>query len=199
MKRLLFLLLTVSFSAAIAAEIREFDLKTVTRLGNELIRVSERPDKGATDPMRKRAVQTAKAAVKGRLFEVRYDYVVLDDPDGSGYLVYALAVADTKRFMQTGGDFRVTVSADGGTVERIDLLAAFAQQKLKKGDELAALVCSQPGSNLPVETWLYTSHVYGVPVDVLTSDQSFWAIASGKIRKYSKAELDAAESKSKKK
>ena len=61
-----------------ASEIREFDLKTIERLGNELTRVSQTRDKGATTPDRKRAKQTAIAALKGKLFDIRYDYVVLD-------------------------------------------------------------------------------------------------------------------------
>src|ERR1700682_1036867 len=77
-------------AAAFAAEIREFDLKTIERLGNELTRVSQTSERGATNPVRKRARQTAIAALRGRLFNIRYDYVVLDDPDGSGFLVYAL-------------------------------------------------------------------------------------------------------------
>jgi len=78
--------------AARASEIREFDVKTLERLGNELTRVSQTPDRGATTPERKRAKQTAIAALKGKLFDIHYDYVVLDDPDGSGLLVYALAL-----------------------------------------------------------------------------------------------------------
>src|SRR5947207_15329621 len=101
-----FLLATLVFSvSAFAAEIREFDLKTLERLGNELVRASQRPDRGATDPIRKRAMQTAKAALRAKLFDATYAAVVLKDPDGSGFLVYALALADTKRMTQTGGHF----------------------------------------------------------------------------------------------
>jgi hypothetical protein len=49
MKRLVFLLLVLPFVAAFASEIREFDLKTTAQLGRELNRVSQRPDKGATN------------------------------------------------------------------------------------------------------------------------------------------------------
>lgn len=192
------LILTLALSGALgAAEIREFDLRTLERLGNELIRASRSSDRGATDPVRKRALQTARAAVRNRLFDATYDAVVLNDPDGKGFLVYALALADTKRMIQTGGHYRVTVSADGGTAERIDLLSGFIQQTLEK--ELAAIVSTQHSSNLPAETWLYTSHVYRVPVALGTKDKAFWTIANGKMHKLTKAEIDAIESKSKKK
>lgn len=195
---LLLLILFASVSAS-ASQIREFDLKTLERLGNELVRASQRPDRGATDPVHQRARQTAKAALKKKLFNATYEAVVLNDPDGSGFLVYALALADTKRMTQTGGHFRVTVSADGRTVERIDLLSAFIQQKIEKGKELAAIVSSQNSSNLPAETWIYTSHVYGIPVALVTRDGAFWTIDNGKIHKLTKAEMDATEPKSKKK
>ena len=76
--------------AAVASEIRVFDVKTLERLGNELTRASQRADRGATTPERKRAQQTAKAALQGHLFDIHYDYVVLDDPGGNGLLVYAV-------------------------------------------------------------------------------------------------------------
>jgi hypothetical protein len=190
-------LLSISATLAAASEIREFSVPTLERLGSELVRESQRPDRGATDPVRKRARQTAMAALRGKLFDLRYDYVVLNDPDGRGFLVYGLALADAMRVIQTGGHYRVTVSADGGTVERIDLLAAVTQQKLEQG--LEAIVSTQHSSNLPVETWVYTSHVYRVPVAVTTKDLAFWTIANGKMHKYTQAEIDAFEAKPKKK
>jgi hypothetical protein len=194
----LFLATIIFATAAVAAEIREFDLRTHERLGRELIRASQRADRGATDPVRKRALQTARAAVKNRLFEVRYDYVVLDDPDGSGFLVYALALADTRRMIQTGGHYRVTVSDDAGTVERIDLLSGFTQLKHEKADKTLTIVSTQHSSNLPVETWLYTSYAYRVPVYLATKDKTFWTIFK-KIHKLTKAEIDSADYDARKK
>src|ERR1700730_17658019 len=100
------------FSAtAFAGEIREFDLKTIERLGNELTRVSQTSEKGATTAARKRAKQTAIAALQGKLFNIHYDYVVLNDPDGSGFLVYALGRGSKPGDTVVFGHFRVTVSA----------------------------------------------------------------------------------------
>lgn len=117
----LILFLTVASSSAFAAEIREFDLKTTAQLGRELYRVSQQPDRGATNAVRKRARQTAIDALKNRLFKIHYDYVVLDDLDRSGFLVYALSTKPGEIVM--GGQFRVTVSADGGKAERVDALS----------------------------------------------------------------------------
>src|SRR5882724_1617047 len=107
----------LSVASAFAGEIREFDVKTIERLGNELTRVSQTPDRGATTPDRKRAKQTAIAALKGKLFDIHYDYVVLDDPDGSGLVVYALASTGKPNEFVLAGHFRVTVSADGAKAE----------------------------------------------------------------------------------
>src|SRR5205823_2660615 len=90
MKRVLVPLLICPFLAAFAGEIREFDLKRVERLGLELDRVSRRPDRGATNDVRKRARQTGIDAVQGRLYKIHYEFVVVDDPDGTGFLIYAL-------------------------------------------------------------------------------------------------------------
>src|SRR5438552_12932150 len=108
---------------AFASEIREFDVQTLQQLGNELIRVSQTDDKGATTPERKRAKQAAMAALKGKLFDIHYDYVVLNDPDRSGFLVYALGKGPKLGDVVVCGHFRVTVSADGAKVERIDALS----------------------------------------------------------------------------
>jgi hypothetical protein len=57
--------------------------------------------------VRKRAQQTAKAGLQGKLFNIRYDYVVLDDPDGSGLLVYALGRGSKAGDTVVFGHFRV--------------------------------------------------------------------------------------------
>src|SRR5437660_10857752 len=118
--------------SVLGSEIREFDIKTIELLGNELTRVSQSPQKGATTPARKRAKQTAMAALQGKLFNIHYDYVVLDDPDGSGFLVYALAASRNSDEIMLGGHRRVSVSADGGKAERVDLLSRGWEDASKK-------------------------------------------------------------------
>jgi hypothetical protein len=148
------------FTATFAGEIREFDLKTTAQLGRELSRVSQRPDKGATNDVRKRARQTGIDAVKNRLFKIRYEYLVLGDPDRSGFLVYALPTKPGEIVM--GGQFRVTVSADGGKAERVDALSRsllFSPKPPKglEGQKPLTVSMSQIVSNKPLETCVYTS------------------------------------------
>ena len=176
-----------ALSTAFASEIREFDLKTIERLGNEITRESQRPDRGATSPVRKRAKQTAIAALQGKLFNIHYDYVVLDDPSGNGLLVYALGSTGKSGQVVLGGHVRVSVSADGGVVRRIDPLSRtlmIEDEKhtgLPKGTHLVASNYNQIVSNKPVETLIYTSALSRKHIFVQTPDGKMWQVGNGKM------------------
>ena len=181
---LVLLVLGVAFAAA--AEIREFDLKTVSRLGREMNRVSQRADKGATDAVRKRAQQTAIGALKGRLFKIRYDFRVVEDPDGSGFLVYAMPSKPGEIVL--GGNFRVTVAADGSKAERIDamartLLPAPKPPKGSEGQKPVFVTMSQLVSNRPLETCVYTSlhDKVMVSVGMVNDNAKVWVFVGDKI------------------
>lgn len=127
---------------------------------------------------------TAAAALRDQLYDgVRYDYIVLDDPAGGGFLVYALAKAKRKGDVITGGHFRAGVSADGSAVGWIDLLSQLIHQpKPDKGNTLAAIASTQSEGKLPAETWIYTSELYHMPMYVaVIADGSIWAVANGRI------------------
>jgi hypothetical protein len=173
-------------SSAFGSQIREFDVKTVSRLGAQLARLSDTPEKGATSPTRKRARDTAVAALNGRLFEIPYNYVVVDDPDGSGFLVYALAQAKNEIIL--GGHFRVTVSADGSKAERVDALSnSLLRQppppKGHEGEKPLTVSMSQIVSNRPLETCVYTSlhDKVIVSVGMVNDNAKVWAFVGEKI------------------
>jgi hypothetical protein len=173
-------------SSAFGSQIREFDVKTVSRLGAQLARLSDTSEKGATNPTRKRARDTAVAALKGRLFDIPYNYVVVDDPDGSGFLVYALAHAKNEIIL--GGHFRVTVSADGSKAERVDALSnSLLRQppppKGHEGEKPLTVSMSQIVSNRPLETCVYTSlhDKVIVSVGMVNDNAKVWAFVGEKI------------------
>lgn len=175
-------------TAVFAGEIREFSVPTLERLGNELAQASQIPDRGATSPARKQARQNAIGALQGKLFNIRYNYVVLSDPDGGGFLVYALGIPPGANEVVLAGHFRVTVSADGKTVERVDALSR-SLLIIKKGEGLpagyksAGLYLGQLVSDKPVETLIYTNRLTGSPIVVFTSPQGRnWEIKNGKIK-----------------
>jgi hypothetical protein len=176
-------------SAALAAGIREFDIKTIERLGNELTQVSQTHDRGASTPAKKRARKIAIAALKGRLFDIRYDYVVLDDPDGSGFLVYALGKGRHPTDTVIDGHFRVTVSADGGKAESVDALSHTLFIDEENSPRVgtyrkSALSKSQAVGTRPVETLVYASNHMKIPIAVATPPKGqVWFIENGKIRK----------------
>jgi len=181
MRRVAILLVTCGVATAFAGGIREFDIPTLERLGNELTRVSQNPDRGASDAARKRARETAMAALKGKLFDTRYDYVVLSDPDGKRLLVYALAAAKYSDQVVMAGHFRVTVSADGTKSERVDALSKSLAHSGPKTDAVA-LWLIQLVSNKPVETLIYTSNLAKKPIYVRTPDGKTWEVGEGKMR-----------------
>ena len=177
------LVILLSVSSASAAEIREFDIETIERLGNELTRVSQRPDRGATSPVRKRAQQTAIAALKGRLFNIHYDYVVLDDPDGRGFLVYALGATNNPYKVVLAGHFRVTVSGNGEKTKRVDALSRSLEIS-NNTPKTAGMYMAQIVSSKPIETLIYTSNLTKMPIAVATPpDGQVWFIDHGKIIK----------------
>jgi hypothetical protein len=178
----LLLLLSISATLAAAGEIREFSVPTLERLGNELTRVSQSSDRGASDAARKRARETAAGALKGQLFNSRYDYVVLSDPDGKRLLVYALALSQQSDQVVMAGHFRVTVSADGRKAERVDALSKSLAHSGEIKTDTAALWLIQLVSNKPVETLIYTSNLAKKPIYVRTSDGKTWAVGEGKMR-----------------
>jgi hypothetical protein len=184
----LLITLLLFVASASAAGIREFSVPTLERLGNELTRVSQRPDRGATDSIRKRAQQTTIAALRGRLLNLRYDYVVLNDPDGKRFLVYALGKTGKPGETVLAGHSRVTVSADGSKAERVDALSKTMMvdsdltSGLPPGSKPLGMYFNQIVSNKPVETLIYTSHVARKPIYVGTPDGQVWLVRNGRMR-----------------
>jgi len=176
------LALALAATSLRAGEIREFSIPTLERLGNELTRASQSPDRGASDPARKRAKETAAAALKGKLFNASYDYVVLSDPAGKRLLVYALATTPKSDQVVMAGHFRVTVSADGTKAERIDALSKTLAFSGPVKTDTAALWLIQLVSNKPVETLIYTSNLAKKPIYVRTPDGKTWEVGEGKMR-----------------
>jgi hypothetical protein len=176
------LILSIGASLAAAGEIREFSVPTLERLGNELTRASQSPDRGASDAARKRARETAAAALRGKLFDTRYDYVVLSDPDGKRLLVYALAAAKYTDQLVLAGHFRVTISADGTKAERVDALSKSLAHSGPVETDAVALWLIQLVSNKPVETLIYTANLAKKPIYVRTPDGKTWVVGEGKMR-----------------
>ena len=134
---------------------------------------------------RARARETALKSLQGKFYDAPYNVEVLDDPKGSGFLVYALAASGDGREVILGGHFRISVSADGATAERVDALShgIIKLDRATSGGETAGFSATQAEGKLPVETFVYSSALYGVPIFVATRDGKIWRVANGKITK----------------
>jgi hypothetical protein len=138
--------------------------------------------------VRYKARNAAVAALQGRLFDINYNFEVLDDPDGKGFLVYALAAAQKSDEVILAGHFRVTVSADGTKAERVDALSKSLlfsgpiKSGSPTGDDTVALFLIQLVSNKPVETLIYTANLAKKPIYVRTPDGKTWIVEEGKMQ-----------------
>jgi hypothetical protein len=168
-----------------ASEIREFELQTIELLGRQLYEHRNQSAKSLSE-RQGRGVQVAKGALSGRI-DQSYKFVVLNDPDGSGFLVFALATSKVPSDVVLGIHYRVTVSADAKKVERVDALSRSAivmsSADVVKGYHSWGFSVSHIVSRTPLETHVYATLLYKTRLAVATMDRTVWGIENGKIRK----------------
>jgi hypothetical protein len=117
--------------------------------------------------------------------------VVLDDPDGAGFLVYFLRAKPAMDQVPVGGHYRFTVSADGKKVEQVDRLFASCLTMSKKapdGSTTEMIVMSHVVSPTPLETHVFLTLQEGLPFLVTTMDGMAWGIEKGEISKMGRIE-----------
>lgn len=116
----------------------------------------------------------------------RFNYAVLDEPAGEGFLVYLLRPKETNDVVPVGGHYRITVGADGKTVKQVDALSRSCLTMARKGEipedgELVSLCMSHIVSATPVETHVFLSLQERLPFYVITPDGVTWQVEGGKI------------------
>jgi len=112
------------------------------------------------------------------------NFVVLSDPDGSGFLVYILRPKVAMDEVPIGGHYRITVAADARHVEQVDRLSASCltqQRKGPKGETIVALTMSHVVSATPVETHVFLSLQEQMPFYVSTAADKIWKVEDGRI------------------
>ena len=120
-----------------------------------------------------------------------YRFIVLNDPNGSGHLVYALATSRNPTDIVVGLHYRVSVSADG-KVQRVDPLSRSPMvipansPDLPRGYHSVGFYCTCMVSTQPVETLVYVTLLHDRKCAVAMSDGSVWFIENGKITKNEK-------------
>jgi len=137
--------------------------------------------------VRFKALQTGTRALRGKLYNIDYNFEVLNDPDGSGFLIYALGATRKTSEVVLAGHFRVTVSSNGEKAERVDPLSEGVMVDDKnanhspKGYHDVAVFFNQVVSNKPVETFIYTSRLLGKDIFVGTPGGKVWCVRNGRM------------------
>jgi len=115
-----------------------------------------------------------------------YNTVALRDPEGDGWLVWALAASTDPKLTFVGGHYRFTISKDGTQIVRKDPLSraclTMKRQEPPPGGKLAAQISMQLVSEIPVETHVWLSLQSKLPSIVITPDRNVWAIENGKMQ-----------------
>jgi hypothetical protein len=113
-----------------------------------------------------------------------YNTVVLKDPEGDGWLAWALAASTDPKLVMAGRHYRLSVSADGTQALRTDALSrsclALRKDGAPAGATITGLFSTQIVSNIPVETFVFLSLQHHMPFFVGTPDRTVWEIAEGK-------------------
>jgi hypothetical protein len=174
-----------AFTSRTAFAIREFDIRTIESLGRKLYEKSQKGSSSQSE-LEQRAIRSAKDGLKG--IDLRgYRFLVLRDPKGSGFLVYALATSRDPEEIVVGIHYRVSVPVDASRVERVDALSrtriVARKKNLPQGYRLVGFVLAQVVSDKPVETLVYLTLRHNASCMVVTPDESVWWIEHGKIRK----------------
>jgi hypothetical protein len=137
--------------------------------------------------IRYRANQTAAKVLEKRLHNIGYNFEVLNDPDGSGFLVYAVGVTSKPSDVVVAGHFRVTISSDGEKAERVDPLSEGVMITNKNenhspaGYHDVAMYFNQVVSNKPVETFINASKLLQKDIFVRTPDGKVWCVHNGRM------------------
>ena len=116
-----------------------------------------------------------------------YNTVVLKDPEGDGWLAWALASTTKPDTVVTLGHRRLTVSADGSKVLRMDALSLSCgtmSVKDEDGNITKAVMMTQLVARLPVETYVFLSLQHPLPFLVMTAKDTVWMVHKGSISKF---------------
>lgn len=121
-----------------------------------------------------------------KLYTENYNSVLLPDPQGKGFLVYALAATMEPDQVVFGGHYRFTISETGEKIERIDRLSKsfLSVSKTPKPDsehKSVGLIVTHLVSATPIETHVFLGLLHKLPVYVTTPDGKVWRVDDGHI------------------
>jgi hypothetical protein len=116
-----------------------------------------------------------------------YNTLALKDPESDRWLVWTLATASEPGTVAIGGHVRFTISADGRTLISRDPLSlsciVAAQPQAAPGTRTGPSLVTHLMSDTPVETHVFVSLVYNMPLLVDVPDHGDWKVEQGRISK----------------
>ena len=165
------------YEAAIDADFDDLLLPALTRVEDPTLMATERAQIAA----RLGAARDSASRCDGH-----YNTLALADPDGDGWLIYALAASTNPDQVMIGGHVRYSISADGGTIEHVEPLATSCATAPLAELERAAETNGNEGlalrsslSTMPLETHVFLSLTYDLPLFVVGTDLKMWRVEKG--------------------
>lgn len=131
------------------------------------------------------ARNTAASGIGQLRCAARYNAVVLDDPDGDGWLVWLLASTTDANKVPMGGHYRFHVSADGRTVEKREQLSGgcldLDRRQSGQNGQPVGLVTNVVVAPQPLEIHVFLSLLNRLPIYVMAGDK-LWGVQGALIR-----------------
>lgn len=131
------------------------------------------------------ARNTAASGIGQLRCAARYNAVVLDDPDGDGWLVWLLASTTDANKVPMGGHYRFHISADGRTVEKREQLSGgcldLDRRQSGQNGQPVGLVTNVIVAPQPLEIHVFLSLLNRLPIYVAAGDK-LWGVQGALIR-----------------
>lgn len=131
------------------------------------------------------ARNTAAAGIGALRCAARYNAVVLDDPDGDGWLVWLLAATTDANKVPMGGHYRFHVSADGRAVEKREQLSNSCldmdRRQAGQDGQPVALMTTVIVAPQPLEVHVFLSLLNRLPIYVAAGDK-LWGVQGARIQ-----------------
>jgi hypothetical protein len=130
------------------------------------------------------ARNTAASGIGQLRCAARYNAVVLDDPDGDGWLVWLLASTTDANKVPMGGHYRFHISADGRTVEKREQLSGgcldLDRRQSGQNGQPVGLVTNVIVAPQPLEVHVFLSLLNRLPIYVAAGDR-IWSVQGALI------------------
>ena len=114
-----------------------------------------------------------------------YNTVALKDPEGDGWLVWALAATTDADNIVIGGHVRFIINSEGKEIRARDDLSkgcmTFSRREMAKNGEFVGFLLTHLVSLTPVESHVFASLLYNANLFVGTRDGVAWKVRGGEI------------------